>query len=117
MMCALIENGLADSTDWSHNLFGNSVFTVTTYQQQLEDFIFENHDWNSESNSFKTNAESIFGSDWKTEISEAVSWIGLESTNEYDNYVNYINQLNDPAQQLYLLNIKNKVLNAQDDCE
>jgi len=114
LMCTMIYTGLAQNSDWSHSLFGNYNFSVNTYQQQLADFLLENHDWDSESNSFKNNAENIFGVDWKSEIAEAASWIGLESTNEY---ANYINQINNTIKQLYILDIQNKVFNAEYDCQ
>ena len=76
----MMESGLAQQTDWSHDLFGNSNFSVDTYQQQVADFIYENHDWESENPNFVNQMQTYFGSDWKQKTAEACSWIGL--TNE-----------------------------------
>lgn len=89
MMCALIDNNLAHTTDWSHDLFGNNVFSVTTYQQQLADFIFEEHDWNSESSVLINFLQTQFGADWKMDTAKVMSWRGLENTQEFHNW--YIN--------------------------
>lgn len=114
MMCALIENNLAGTTDGIHEIFATDTFSVDIFQEQLAVFILENHDWNNESNIFKAQAENVFGEDWQQEVSEAASWIGLESTSEY---ANYINGFNDPNKQSYVLDIKFKVFNALNDCD
>lgn len=90
MMCSLIENGLASTTDWSHDLFGNTVFSVETYQEQLANFLLENHDWENENSNFKNEMMSYFGQEWKEKTAQAVSWVGLVKT---DNYVNLVNSL------------------------
>ncbi|SEA77070.1 hypothetical protein [Psychroflexus halocasei] len=102
------------SPQWSHDLFNENVFSVTTYQQQLADYIFENHDWGNENFDFINEAQNIFDADWKLQVSDAVSWIGLELTSEY---LNYVSQINNPAKQQYILDFRNKINDAKNNCQ
>lgn len=55
LICALQSSG-ADTSEWTHELFNKNVFDVEDYRQQLEDFIANDYDWNSESEVFRNNA-------------------------------------------------------------
>lgn len=109
------ENIDINNIDWSHTLFNSNVFSITAYQQQLENFIFENHDWDSENSSFVNQMQSYFGSNWKQRTAEACSWIGLTSTDEY---TNYRDSLTNPMSKLGLIQIAEyrNINNANSNC-
>ena len=117
LMCTMIYTGTAQNTDWSHSLFGDYNFSVNTYQQQLADFIFENHDWDSESSNFENEAMNVFGSNWKIEVSKAASWIGLELTSQYTDYLSNYSGPNNFQKLQYVAGIKGKISNANSNCQ
>ncbi|SEA77126.1 hypothetical protein [Psychroflexus halocasei] len=77
LICAMKASNTL-SPQWSHDLFNKNVFSVTPYQQQLADFIFENHDWNQETGLFVYTMQNEFGCNWKEKTAEYASWRGLE---------------------------------------
>jgi len=61
---------------------GRTTFLTKTFlklkiTEALEDFLKNDYDWNSESQSFRTEAENVFGSNWKQE--EAKAFLGMGS--------------------------------------
>jgi len=114
LICAMKASGTL-TPNWTHALFDTSTFNATVYRQELENLILNEHDWNSESQSFKDNSQNLFGSNWKKEISKAVSWIGLEKT---DGYANYINNYSSSIQQfIFIQQIRNNISNLNSDCK
>ncbi|SEA70966.1 hypothetical protein, partial [Psychroflexus halocasei] len=109
LICAMEESGTLNA-QWTHDLFNENVFSISTYQQQLADFIYQNHDWDSENLIFKNKMISNFGSNWKQKTAEACSWIGLVYTDEYTNFVNNLSSTetlvydNIARQRMYLNN-------------
>ncbi|WP_396177059.1 hypothetical protein [Flavobacterium sp.] len=58
---------------------------------------------------------NVFGNKWKRKVAQATSWIGLELTAGYQNYINS-HQSNFPQWQ-YLTVFKNlEILDAKSDC-
>ena len=113
LICAMNQNGNL-TNQWTHDLFNTPTFDVNAYRERLEDLIFNQHNWDLESQSFKNNAQSLFGNNWKREISKAASWMGLEST---DGYINYLNGYSNNFQQfLFIQQIRNNVSNLKSDC-
>lgn len=114
LFCAMNQNGNL-TPQWSHDIFNSSIFGVEPYRSQLENYLLNFHDWNAESQSFKNEAESIFGINWKSEVAKAVSWSALENTIEYSNYINsYSNQI---QKKLYIHDIKNKIKPLKNTCQ
>jgi hypothetical protein len=100
---------------WSHNIFNTATFDIVTYRQALENFILANHDWDNESSVFKNRAMNTFGSNWKRKVAQATSWIGLEQTAGYQNYID--SHSSNTLQKLYLEVFKNiEILDAKSDC-
>jgi hypothetical protein len=114
ILCAFSEAG-ALSSNWTHELFGLWTFDTSTYVEKLKDFLLQNHDWDNENEQFKNEAITIFGQlNWKEEVAKAASWIGLEGTAEYINYIDsYTTQ---PLKFVYITDIKFKLQNAKTDC-
>lgn len=46
------------------------------------------YDWDSESQSFRTEAQNVFGNNWKQIVSGLISWKGLTKTQEFENWCN-----------------------------
>ncbi|MDQ7918123.1 hypothetical protein RBU60_11090 [Mesonia sp. MT50] len=115
LICAM-EASNTLTPQWSHDLFNENVFSVTTYQQQLADFIFENHDWNSEDFDFKNDMISYFGSNWKLKTAEACSWIGLTDTTEYSSYRDSITNPMIKTGLIQLAEYRNFVNDANFNC-
>ena len=114
IICAMNQNGTLNQ-QWTHTLFNISNFSIVTYRQELENFIYNEHDWDDENQAFKDEAISVFGVNWKREVAKSVSWIGLEDTAEYLVYVNsYGSQF---QKKLYIANIRNKIINAKNTCQ
>ena len=84
-ICELNQNNELDE-QWSHDLFNTNVFSISTFQEQIADYIYQNHDWDSEPQFLITSFDSAFGSDWKTMISQIISWRGLEKTDDFENW-------------------------------
>ena len=99
---------------WTHDLFNSDVFSIEDYRQQLENLILNDYDWNSESATFTNNATSTFGTNWKQEVAEAISWIGLENTSEYSTYLNGFST--QPSKFLYINNIRNTISSTNNNC-
>ncbi len=98
----------------SHDLFNSTVFSIQDYRQQLENLILNDYDWNNEGAVFVNNAVSTFGTNWKQEVAKAVSWIGLENTDEYSTYLNsYSTQ---PMKFLYINDIRNIISVTNNNC-
>lgn len=113
LICAMNNNGTL-TTQWSHELFNTSTFNATIYRQKLENLIFNSHDWDSENQSFIDNVKNLFGNNWKSEISKAVSWIGLEKTDGYSDYIN--NYGTNVQQFIYIQQIRNNISNLNSNC-
>jgi len=77
-----------------------------------KDFLKNEYDWSSESQSFQTEAQNVFGSNWKQEEAKAISWDGLGITSGYLPYRNNYNGL----QYLYITTIKTKIQNTNKNC-
>ena len=86
-ICELDQNNELDE-QWSHEIFNNNIFSVTSFQEQIADYIYQNHNWDSENPNFIFLMEDEFGTDWKQMVSELTSWVGLESTSEFDTWAN-----------------------------
>ncbi len=112
VICAM-DNAQVESGLWSHELFNKNVFEIEDYRQALENFLINEYDWNSESQSFRTEAENVFGSNWKQEVARAISWRGLEETSGYLPYRNNY----DGFQYLYIVNIITKIENGNKNCQ
>ena len=80
----------------------------------MEELILNDYDWNSENLTFTSNAYTTFGSNWKQEVAQAISWIGLENTNEYSTYIN--NYSTQPLKFLSISDIRNKISNTNSNC-
>ena len=114
LICAMNQNGTL-TENWTHDIFIQNVFDIETYRHQLEIFILNEYEWENENASFSNEAISIFGlSNWKQEIARAVSWIGLEGTSEFGDYLNSYSFA--PTQLLYINDIRNKILTANSNC-
>lgn len=81
-ICAAEQNSNL-TTEWTHEIFNFDIFSISNYQQAIADYIYQNHDWNSESMAFSLPFEQKFGVNWKYKVSEVMSWRGLESTSEF----------------------------------
>lgn len=112
LICAMNSAGTL-SQQWTHDIFNSNVFSVQDYRQKLEDLILNHYDWSSETSSFVTRANNVFGANWKQEVSKAVSWIGLEGTIEYNNY---LNSYTDPFKQAYILGAKSEISITNNNC-
>ncbi|TYA52962.1 hypothetical protein [Formosa maritima] len=113
LMCAFNQNTPLNE-QWTHDLFNIWSFDTNTYRESLEDLLINAHDWNGENSAFKNEAISLFGTtNWIENVAEAISWIGLENTQEY---TNYINSIVNPVKLLYILNIRNKIQSAKSNC-
>lgn len=113
LICAMNTAGIL-TQDWSHDLFNSTVFSIQDYRQQLENLILNDYDWNNEGAVFVNNAVSTFGTNWKQEVAKAVSWIGLENTDEYSTYLNsYSTQ---PMKFLYINDIRNIISVTNNNC-
>lgn len=99
---------------WTHDLFNTANFDVETYREKLEQTLLNEHDWDNEEVIFKTEAINLFGNTWKEKLSEAASWIGLEAT---DGYIDYLNSYStNYLQLLYITDFKTKLNNAKKTC-
>lgn len=115
LLCAMLQTGTLNNQQWSHEIFNVATFDIVTYRQALENFIYTNHDWNNESTVFKTRAMNVFGNNWKRKVAQATSWIGLEETAGYQNYIN--SHQSNFTQYGYIRFFKNvEVLDAKSDC-
>ncbi len=104
MFCAMqLSNNL--TPEWSHDIFSTNMFSTQTYQQQLSDFILNNHDWNSEPSVFVAAMQAEFGNNWKQQISEFMSWSGLSNTPEFENWKN-LNNISDVYHNLIISMVK-----------
>lgn len=114
VICALQAAGTYNA-QWTHELFNKNVFEIEDYRQALEDFLKNEYDWNSESQSFRDNAENVFGSNWKVEVARAVSWIGLEGT---DGFIDYIASFGFNIQKInFAQNIETKISTLNKNCQ
>ncbi|MBO6185479.1 MAG: hypothetical protein J6O88_12450 [Chryseobacterium sp.] len=112
LFCAMNQNGTLP--EWSHEIFNSpNSFGVNSYRTILEQYL-NTYDWDSENINFKNEAFSIFGNNWKTELSKAVSWIGLENTADYNNYIN--NYSSSVSKLTYLSQIRTKIQNLKNTC-
>jgi hypothetical protein len=58
---------------------------------------------------------NTFGNNWKRKVAQATSWIGLEQTADYQNYID--SHSSNTLQRLYLEVFKNiEILDAKSDC-
>jgi len=73
--------------NWTHSLFNSPVFAVETYREKLEQILIDNHDWESEPNSLQNLAINQFGPNWKNEVAEYMSWLGLQATPEFEDWL------------------------------
>lgn len=97
------------------NTFNTATFDIVTYRQALENFILANHDQDNESPAFKTRAMNFFGNRWKQKVAQATSWIGLEQTEGYQNYINSHSPF--ILQKLYLEVFRSiEILDAKSTC-
>ncbi|QHI36725.1 hypothetical protein IMCC3317_20950 [Kordia antarctica] len=116
IICAYNQNSTL-TDNWTHEIFSAWNFDVDTYTTKIKDFLLNNHDWENENEAFKNEAIGIFGAmNWKEEVAKAISWIGLEGTIEYNNYIdNYTGNTN-VAKFFYITGIKLKIETAKNDC-
>jgi len=113
IICAFNQNNTL-SEQWTHDLFNVWIFDTNTYKDKLKDLLINSHNWNGENSAFKNEAISVFGvSNWIEEVANAVSWIGLEGTQEYSSY---FSSYTNPLEQLYILDIRNKIQTAKSNC-
>ncbi|WP_430413127.1 hypothetical protein [Kordia sp.] len=116
IICKLSQNSVLND-NWTHELFGLWHFDVNVYVDKIKDFLLNNHDWDSEATVFKNEAISIFGNmNWKEEVATAISWIGLEGTSEY---LDYLNNYSAPANFLklaYISQINQRIQTAKNNC-
>ena len=113
LFCAMDQNGSLNA-QWIHEIFNTTNFNTETYRQKIENFLVQNHNWDSEEISFKNLAQTVFGQEWKAEIAKAASWIGLENTPQYVSYLNSYNL--QPIKKAYIVDIRYKVQNAIKKC-
>ncbi|RRO12426.1 hypothetical protein [Flavobacteriaceae bacterium 14752] len=104
MFCAMqLSNNL--TPEWSHDIFSTNMFSTQTYQQQLSDFILNNHDWSSEPSVFVAAMQAEFGNNWKQQVSEFMSWSGLRNTQGFVNWKN-LNNISDVYHNLIVSMVK-----------
>lgn len=114
LICAMNKAGTL-TPEWSHELFNSKVFSIEDYRNRLQKFIQEHYDWDSETVHFTNNMKKIFGNDWKQELAKGISWVGLEKTEGYNNYINaYSNQI---AKILFLSQLRNKISQTNKKCK
>jgi hypothetical protein len=113
IMCAFNQNGTL-TEDWVHDLFNSWSFDTNTYRELLEDLLINAHNWDDENAAFKNEAINLFGeNNWIEKVAEAISWLGLEETQEYSNY---FNSITNPLEQLYIMDINYKIQTAKSNC-
>src|SRR5690554_4471475 len=113
VICAMQAAGTYNQ-QWTHELFNKNVFEIEDYRQALENFLKNEYDWDSESQSFRTEAQNVFGNNWKQEVARAVSWVGLEKTN---NFLDYIASFGFNIQKInFAQNIKIKIATSNKNC-
>jgi len=114
IICAFNDNNTL-TENWTHQLFGVWTFDVNTYQEKLKALLINENDWGNESDNFKNNAITTFGvNNWIEKVAEAVSWIGLEDTTEYQNYLN--SYPNNSIQYFYISSINSQIITANKNC-
>ncbi|APG65741.1 hypothetical protein LPB136_10355 [Tenacibaculum todarodis] len=82
VLCAIQHAG-GITSDWSHEVFNTITFDMLVYRQELENLVFNQHDWDSESSVLVNILQNKFGTDWKRKTSEYLSWSGLNDTQEF----------------------------------
>lgn len=85
VICAM-DNAQVESGLWSHELFNKNVFEIEDYRQALENFLINEYDWNGEDYILKSSLSGTYGADWKDEVSEILSWIGLTKTDGFTDW-------------------------------
>lgn len=85
LICAFNDNN-PGSGQWTHQLFNTAHFLTDVYREELRDFIYTEHDWNSETTLLKVFLQNEFGSAWKEKAAEYLSWKSLEHTEEFQNW-------------------------------
>ena len=117
LLCAMEQNGVltVNNEQWTHQLFNSATFNITTYRQNIENMIFNTHDWDNETSTFKNQAINTWGTNWRRDLSTAVSWIGLEKIAEYGIYKAQFDLL--PFKQAYILDLKNNIAIAKNTCQ
>lgn len=113
LFCAMNQNSNL-TPEWTHTIFNSNIFDVETYRQKLESYLLNNINWDGESTTFKNEAISVFGTNWKTELSRAASWIGLENTAEYSSYINSYSTT--PSKFIYISQIRHKIQPLNKTC-
>jgi hypothetical protein len=87
LICAMNQSGLLNGQNWSHEIFNNFTFSTSTYQEAIEEFIFQFHEWDQESSALTAFLQNTFGNiEWRTKTAEFISWRGLEQTIEFQQY-------------------------------
>lgn len=114
LFCAMEQNNQL-TIDWTHDFFNSPTINSEIYRQKIEEYFTNNYNWDNENDSFKNKAINLFGTNWKKEVSKAISWIGLEQTAEYDSYINSYPP--NSGQKFYHVSIKNEIQLSKNECQ
>ena len=82
LVCGMNNTGVLDA-EWTHELFSSDVFSIEDYRLFLENFLFNEFNWNSESLFFRNLLMDNYGADWERNVSKIMSWRGLVLTQEF----------------------------------
>lgn len=112
LICALNNSNNLDN-QWSHELFNSNVFSSQDFRISLSNFLQINHDWNNETAIFQSQCVSTFGqSNWINETAVTASWIGLDLTSGFNNYLSNYNS----NQQNFITNFTIYLSTSKSNC-
>ena len=86
LICAMNQNNLPNNLEWSHEIFNTFSFSTSTYQEELKNFLFNNHNWDSESSVLIVSFQERWEDNWRVKAAEFLSWKGLEGIAEFQDY-------------------------------
>lgn len=61
LFCLMNQNGTPLNGQWTHDFFNSPSINSNIYRQEIEKFLLNSYDWDSENDTFKNEAKNIFG--------------------------------------------------------